>query len=111
MRGASPGVAKRIWSPAGSLFGRDLAEIADVGEMAADRGRRGHGRAHQMGAPAAALAAFEIAVRGRGTTLAGLELVGVHRQAHGTAGLAPFETSLEEDPVEAFLLGLVLHQA
>ena len=55
--------------------------------------------------------AFEIAVRGRGAALARLELVGVHREAHRAARLAPFEAGLDEDLVEPFLLGLVLHQA
>src|SRR5271169_1947726 len=64
-----------------------------------------------MGATAAPLPALEIAVRGGGAALAGLELVGVHGKAHGTAGLAPFETGLEEDAIEPFFLGLMLHQA
>ena len=50
--------------------------------MPRQRGSRGHGRADEMGAPAFALAALEVAVAGRGAALAGLELVGVHAQAH-----------------------------
>ena len=64
-----------------------------------------------MGAALVALAALEIAVRGRGAALARRELVGVHRQAHRAARLAPFEAGGEEDLVEAFGLGLLLHQA
>ena len=41
----------------------------------------------------------------------GVELVGVHRQAHAAAGFAPFEAGFFEDAVEAFLLGLLLHLA
>ncbi|CEI77608.1 Flp pilus assembly protein TadG [Pseudomonas aeruginosa] len=41
---------------------------------------------------------------------AALQPVRVHRQAHGTARLAPFEAGLDEDPVQAFLLGLLLDQ-
>src|SRR5690349_15058937 len=67
---------------------RFSAEVADVGQLAGEGGGGGHRRAHQMGAAAAALAALEIAVRGRGAALLGLELVGVHRQAHRAAGLA-----------------------
>src|SRR5215472_16731639 len=68
-----------------------------VGEMAGDGGGGGHGGAHQVGAPAAALAAFEIAVGGGRAALAGRHLVRVHRQAHGTAGLAPLEAGGGED--------------
>ena len=64
-----------------------------------------------MGAPAAALTAFEVAVRGRGAALSGLDAVGVHRQAHRAALQAPFEAGLDEDLVQTFLLGLGLHQA
>ena len=44
--------------------------VADVGEMPADRRRGRHRRAHQVRAAAAALAAFEVAVAGRGAPLA-----------------------------------------
>ena len=54
---------------------------------------------------------FEVAVAGGGATLAGLEAVGVHRQAHRAARLAPLEAGRLEDLVQAFLLGLRLHQA
>ena len=37
-----------------------------------------------------------------------LELVRVHGQAHGTAGVAPFEARGLEDLVQPFLLGLGL---
>src|SRR5947207_16029253 len=67
-----------------------LAKRADIDEMAGDGGGRGHLRADQVGAPAAALAAFEVAVGGGGAALAGEEDIGVHAQAHGAAGLAPF---------------------
>ena len=39
--------------------------------------------------------------------LAGLELVGVHGQAHAAAGLPPLGARGEEDPVQALALGLV----
>ena len=39
----------------------------------------------------------------------GVELVGVHRQAHAAAGLAPFEAGFVEDAVEPFGFGLLLH--
>src|SRR5262249_9387475 len=67
------------------------APVADVDEVALDGGRGGHLRADEVGAPAAPLAALEVAVRGRGAALAGLEDVGVHAQAHRAARTAPVE--------------------
>src|SRR5437016_7143625 len=58
-----------------------------------------------------ALAALEIAVRGRGDALAVLGPVVVHRHAVGAARLAPFEAGFEKDAVEPFLFGLVLDEA
>src|SRR5690348_8440768 len=63
-----------------------------------------------MRAPAITLPAFEVAIGRRGTTLARRELVGIHRQAHGAARLAPFEASRREDLVQALGLGLLLHE-
>src|SRR4051795_13624709 len=59
-----------------------------------------------MRAPAAALAALEVAVRGRGAALARGEDVRVHAQAHRAAGRAPVEAGVPEDRVQALLLGL-----
>src|SRR4051812_7537837 len=63
-----------------------LPQLPYVRELAGDGGRRRHGRAHEVCPAAAALAAFEVAVGGRGAAFAGLELVGVHGEAHGAAG-------------------------
>src|SRR3981189_2093494 len=82
---------------------------ANVDELAGDRGGGGHRGRHQMGAALVALAALEIAVRGRGAALARLELVRVHGEAHGATGLAPFEAGGDEDLVETFRFGLLLH--
>src|SRR5262249_36880521 len=68
-------------------------------------------RRDQMGAALVALAALEIAVRGRGAALAGRELVGIHRQTHRAAGLAPFESGTDENLVETFRLRLRFDQA
>ena len=59
------------------------------GEVAGDRGGGGDGRGDEVGATAAALAALEVAVAGAGRALALRQLVGVHRQAHAAARLAP----------------------
>src|SRR5438876_11701329 len=55
------------------------AQLADVGQVAGDGGGGGHRRTHEVGLGVLALAAFEIAVRGRGDPLTVHRLVGVHR--------------------------------
>ena len=59
--------------------------------------------------PPLTLPSLEIAVRGRGATLARLEPVVVHGHAHRAAGIAPFEAGVEEDAVEPLRLGLHAH--
>ena len=54
-----------------------------------------------MCAPSRALAALKIAVAGGSATLARLEFVGIHGQAHGTARLAPLKTGGAEDAIKA----------
>src|SRR3989442_14547136 len=93
-----------------SLFHFSSAPLPHVDEMAGDRGRRGHRRADEMRAAARALAAFEIAVGGRGATLARIEPIGIHAQAHRAAGLAPLEADVAKDAVQPLALGLGLHQ-
>src|SRR6476646_4299979 len=66
--------------------------LAHVSEMSLDRRRCRHHRTHEMRAAAASLAALEVAITRRSTTLARLEDVGVHSQAHRAARLAPFKT-------------------
>ena len=80
--------------------------LPDVDEVALDRGRGRHLRADQVGAPALALAALEVAVRRRGAALARREDVGVHPQAHRAAGAAPVESGRPEDLVQPLGLGL-----
>src|SRR6187399_1096523 len=63
-----------------------------------------------MSAAKPSLAALEVAVRGRGATLARAKLIGVHAEAHRAAWLAPVEARFLEDLVEAFGFGLLLHQ-
>ena len=64
-----------------------------------------------MGTPAVALSTFEVAVAGGCAALTRFEFVGVHGQAHGATGLAPFETRGLENLVQALALGLRFHQA
>src|SRR5258708_18779767 len=109
--GAATPVSWVNLSTASLLYVTLLHQVAHIGEVPGDRGGGGHRRAHQMGAPAVALAALEIAVRRRGAALARLEPVGVHGEAHRTTRLAPLEAGLQEHLVEALLLGLLLDQA
>src|SRR3954468_3092662 len=62
-----------------------------------------------MRAGAAALAALEVAVRGRRHALARRRDVGVHAQAHRAARAAPVEAGRAEDLVEDLCLSLRLH--
>src|SRR3954463_16500510 len=81
----------------------------DVDEAPLDGGRGRHLGGDEVRAPAAALAALEVAIgRGR-AALAGLEDVRVHAQAHRAAGGAPVEARRPEDLVEALALGLRAH--
>src|SRR4051794_30736681 len=85
--------------------------LPDIDKPAGDCCRRRHDRRDEMRAPAKTLAAFEIAVRGRGAALARRELVGIHCKAHRAAGLAPIETGAFKNLVEPFGFGLHLYQA
>src|SRR5690606_22462754 len=53
----------------------------------------------------------EVAIAGRRTAFARLELVGIHRQAHAAACFPPLETGFTEDAIEAFLFGLFFYKA
>src|ERR1700739_139471 len=88
-----------------------LPPVPHVDETTRDRRRRRHRRRNEVGAAPVALAALEIAVRGRGATLARRELVGIHGETHRTAGLTPLEAGGEENLVETLGLGLRFHQA
>src|SRR5690242_4731685 len=109
----SPGKGERSEAvPGTAMSGHDAASIplSDVDEMSGNRGSCSHRRRNEMRAALIALAALEIAVRGRGAALAGRELVGIHRKTHRAARLAPFKTGLDEDLVETFRLGLGFHK-
>ena len=80
---------------------------ADVGEPPGDGRRGGHGGADKVGPSTGALAALEVAVAGAGGALAGLEPVGIHRQAHAATRLPPLGAGLGEDAVQTFNFGLM----
>src|SRR5699024_2803708 len=86
--------------------GRDGgAEVRRRGQRAAHGGGGGDDGRDQVGAPALALPALEVAVGGRGGPLPRCQLVRVHPQAHGASGLAPLGAEGEEHLVQALLLG------
>src|SRR5579859_3199757 len=80
-------------------------EFADVDEMASEGGRGGHDGADEVRAAVAALATFKIAIGSAGAALVRRENVGVHADAHAAARVAPLETGVGEDFVEAFFFG------
>ena len=82
--------------------------LANVGEVALDRGGSSHRGTHQMRAAAAALPALEVAVARRRAPLAFAEHVVIHAEAHRAARFAPFEAGVGEDPIEALALGVGL---
>ena len=63
-----------------------------------------------MGTTAVALAPLKITVRGRGTTLARLQAIRIHRQTHGAARLAPLKARLDKDLIQPLILGLLFYQ-
>ncbi len=64
-----------------------------------------------MGAAAFALASFEIAIGSAGAAFADGQHVVVHADAHAAACVAPLETCVGENFVEAFGFGLMLYDA
>src|SRR5438034_10510109 len=81
-------------------------EFTHVDEMASDGGGCGHDRADQMRPAVLALAALEIAVAGAGAALVRRKNVRVHADAHAAARVAPLETCLGKDLVEALFFRL-----
>src|SRR5690554_1426737 len=69
-----------------------------------------HRGAHQMGTPAKALPAFKVTVGCGRTVLALSQFVSVHGQTHGTARVAPFKASFQENAIQPFLFRLGFYQ-
>src|SRR5580692_7384000 len=70
---------------------------AHVGEPTGHCGGGDHGRAHDVGERAAALAALVVAVGGRSATLTRRHEFAVRAVAHRAPRVAPFEASIDED--------------
>src|SRR6201981_1019978 len=83
--------------------------LAYIREVPGDRRRSRHHRAHQMRPATASLPALEISIAGRGATLARLQDIGIHSQAHGTARFAPLKTRRPKTLGQHFLLRGVSH--
>src|SRR5205807_190670 len=79
--------------------------------MAGNRGGGGHDRADEVRAAVFTLPTLEIAVRGAGAALMRRQNVGVHADAHAAASVAPLETGVAENFVEAFFFSLRLDAA
>src|SRR6267143_653797 len=105
---------RRDWRVSSLIISTNSGLSVTAGALAkapGNRRHRGHGWRHQMGAALKSLTALEIAVRGRSAALFRRQLVGVHRQTHRAARLAPLEAGLDEDLVEALGFRLFLHDA
>src|SRR6266851_945027 len=83
--------------------------VADIHKMPGDGGGGGHGGADEVSAPAASLAALEVAVAGGGAAFAFGELVAVHGYAHAASCLAPLEAGVAEDVGQSFFLSYAAH--
>src|SRR5689334_15391498 len=104
----SSGATSPVCFVNGCMFLLELP-LAHVGKVALDRRRRRHHRTHEMRAAAASLAAFEVAITRRGTTLSRLKDVGIHSQTHRTARFAPLKTGFAKNSIKSFTLGRALH--
>src|SRR3954452_634951 len=87
----------------------DAGQRPRIRDLAADRRRCGSEWTGEERPSALPLAAFEVPVRGADGVLAGCQLIAVHGNAHGAAGLTPLRAGGPEDLVEALPLGLALH--
>src|SRR5262249_45390679 len=81
-------------------FSMSASHAPYVHEVPLKGGRCSHRWTQEVSAAACALAAFEVAVRGRCAALARFQPVVVHREAHRAAGLTPFESRRGENLVE-----------
>src|SRR4051794_39049408 len=64
-----------------------------------------------MGSALESLAAFKVAIRGRGASLFRVQLVRIHCKTHRAAWLAPLKSGLDEDLVQPFGFRLLLHNS
>src|SRR3990167_6939655 len=98
------------WVKAFIVSSLGLDQFAHIDKTAGHRSSGSHRRADQVSTATSALPAFEVAVGGGGAMFATAPLVRVHRQAHGTAWLAPLKAGLDKDVVQTFLFRLGFDQ-
>src|SRR5258706_10446786 len=84
--------------------------VPNIREVPRNRRRRRHHGTDEMCPPTPTLPPFEIAVAGRGATLARLQNVGIHAQTHRASRLAPLESRVQKNPVQPFLFCRPLHR-
>src|SRR5258705_555602 len=102
---ARPATCRRALSVIALSPARRLQHLPHVGDRAVERGRRGHGGAHEQSPPGgAALSPDEVAVAGGRAPLAAPQLVVVHAQAHLAARVAPLQARLPEDLLQPLRL-------
>src|SRR6185437_2647887 len=102
----SSGAATAVRMVKGDTAASIAHERSYVGEMSGHRSGRHHRGTHDVGEGAAALPAFEIAVRRRRAPFARIYEFAVRAIAHRTSGVAPFEPRFDENPIEPFGLRL-----
>jgi hypothetical protein len=58
-----------------------------------------------VGTPATALPAFKVPIAGGSASLAGIQDIWIHSQAHGASGFTPFKPCFAKDLIYTFGLG------
>src|SRR5665213_2169336 len=89
----------------------ELCNTAHVDKVALDTGCRSHRGTHEVGPAPLSLTAFEVPVRRRGTAFAGFQSIRIHGQAHRATGIAPLESGVAKDKIQAFGLRLAFDQS
>src|ERR1700677_1482813 len=90
-RAMTKGTHVALWDDSGHPWKPLTHQLADIGDAAGDSGGGDHGGAGEVGAGAWPLAALEIAVGGGDRPLPRCQHITAGGDAHGAAGLAPFE--------------------
>src|SRR5215469_14225941 len=102
----SSGAAIEVRVLNGCMLGLYLLKdfpVADINEVTGDGSGSGHFGRNEVRAPAATLAAFEVAIARRGAAFARRKNVRIHAEAHRAARLTPVEACIFEYLVEALL--------
>src|ERR1039457_3670614 len=87
-----------------------MAELAHVRDVPGNRGGNGPSRARPMSACARPLPPNEVAVGSGDGSFARRDDVAIGAEAHGTAGLAPFEARVEKFTMQALAFRRAPHR-